>query len=515
MNTVQSKATYYINHKNTVLIWVSVFLLLCLCTAFSAYSTKGEPREALVSMTMLSSGNWILPIDASGDMSFKPPMFHWLAALFSLPVGHVTEFTSRLPSVLAFTVLLYLTARFCSRRETSRHGLLCVGFLFTCFEMMRAGTIARVDMLLTAFMVGAMLALFYSTTRRRPAIHIIVAVLCISGGVLTKGPVAAILPLGAYWIWRLTEHDNFFKVTGMTIFLLVVSLILPLWWYYAAYQQGGNRFLTLAMEENFGRFTGKMTYGSHEHGLLYNFYSVLIGLLPWSAAIIVSFFIKPVRQAFGKLRHFKRLWGNMTPEARFGTIAALTVFVFYCIPKSKRSVYLLPMYPFMAYGLGWYAMWLIKHTRLQTTTLYYSLATVVMLYVAGIGVALPIVAKNNSDNVIAFEIKEVIPAKGPIYTFIPERFGRFYILEYYLDGRFVALVPSSQVQAPDQQDIKVSVPAEQSFYLLTGEKLLVDNSRIWHAWLNENNLQATEVYKSGSRCHDIKDAPVLFKVEKR
>lgn len=32
---------------------------------------------------------------------------------------------------------------------------------------------------------------------------------------------------------------------------------------------------------------------------------------------------------------------------------ALTVLIFYCIPSSKRSVYLLPMYPFMAMGLAW------------------------------------------------------------------------------------------------------------------------------------------------------------------
>ena len=32
--------------------------------------------------------------------------------------------------------------------------------------------------------------------------------------------------------------------------------------------------------------------------------------------------------------------------------AALTVIIFYCIPASKRSVYLLPAYPFMAYGVA-------------------------------------------------------------------------------------------------------------------------------------------------------------------
>ena len=45
----------------------------------------------------------------------------------------------------------------------------------------------------------------------------------------------------------------------------VVSCILPAAWYLAAYQQGGDNFIALVMEENFGRFMGKMTYESHEN----------------------------------------------------------------------------------------------------------------------------------------------------------------------------------------------------------------------------------------------------------
>ena len=44
--------------------------------------------------------------------------------------------------------------------------------------------------------------------------------------------------------------------------------------------------------------------------------------------------------------------------------ASSPCFVFYCIPKSKRSVYLLPIYPFIAYFLAEYIMYLTrKHTK--------------------------------------------------------------------------------------------------------------------------------------------------------
>ena len=33
----------------------------------------------------------------------------------------------------------------------------------------------------------------------------------------------------------------------------------------------------------------------------------------------------------------------------FTLLSVVIIFVFYCIPKSKRSTYLLPLYPFLAY----------------------------------------------------------------------------------------------------------------------------------------------------------------------
>ena len=38
----------------------------------------------------------------------------------------------------------------------------------------------------------------------------------------------------------------------------------------------------------------------------------------------------------------------------------VVIFVFYCIPKSKRSVYLLPVYPFLAWWVAGYGWHLVK-----------------------------------------------------------------------------------------------------------------------------------------------------------
>ena len=76
--------------------------VLCLASfvmmvAASAFNTRGEPREAIVAMSMLQDGNWILPINNGDEIAFKPPLLHWLIALFSLPFGEISVGTSRLP----------------------------------------------------------------------------------------------------------------------------------------------------------------------------------------------------------------------------------------------------------------------------------------------------------------------------------------------------------------------------------------------------------------------------------
>ena len=53
----------------------------------------------------------------------------------------------------------------------------------------------------------------------------------------------------------------------------------------------------------------------------------------------------------------------------------IAIFVFYCIPKSKRSVYLLPIYPFMAVLIAQYLEALMqKGESVQNIGLYLRLA---------------------------------------------------------------------------------------------------------------------------------------------
>ena len=64
---------------------VSLFLFL----GQTFFNTRGEPREAVVALSMLQQGNWVLPVNNGVELAFKPPFFHWCIAAISTVAGAV------------------------------------------------------------------------------------------------------------------------------------------------------------------------------------------------------------------------------------------------------------------------------------------------------------------------------------------------------------------------------------------------------------------------------------------
>ena len=116
-------------------------------------------------------------------------------------------------------------------------------------------------MVLTALTVGALYCLYKWYEKGLKGIPWL-AILLMSCGTLTKGPVGTIIPCLVVGIFLLLRGVNFFKAFLLLSAWAILSLILPICWYVAAYQQGGEEFIALVMEENLGRMTNTMSYDS-------------------------------------------------------------------------------------------------------------------------------------------------------------------------------------------------------------------------------------------------------------
>ena len=348
------------NIKYNKALWLITILAIVMLIPFlglSDFNTKGEPREAVVAYTMLEHGNWILPINNGGDIPYKPPFFHWCITFFSLFIGHVNEFTSRLPSAVSLVLMTIGGFVFYAKRKNTQISLIAAILTLTAFEVHRAGINCRVDMVNTAFMVGAMYLLYRWWEKGKHQLPWL-AILCMSGATLTKGPVGIILPCFVMGVFMLTQRENFWGIVWRMALTALLSLIIPFCWYYAAYLQGGDEFLRLVKEENIDRFMGKMAYESHENPAWYNLLTLITGWLPYTLLLLFSLFILPWKK-FSKTRFLENA-KKATPLQVFTWLAFLLVLFFYFIPKSKRSVYLLPCYPFMAYLIAEYIVWMMK-----------------------------------------------------------------------------------------------------------------------------------------------------------
>lgn len=317
------------------------------------FYTKGESREATVVWEIVHSGEWILPLRNGHIIPSKPPLFHWLGALCSLVVGAVSEFTVRFPSVvlaLLGVLCTYSAGRMLWGPEA---GVIAALILGTSFEWVRAATTARVDMTLTVCMVMAFLFFFFLYRRKRVSRGGALCFFALLGlATLAKGPVGALLPLLTIVVFLFLQRDLKFLLRLHVISGSVVCLLIAGAWYGLALWKGGEAFfMKQIMKENILRFLASDEVGAgHEHPFYFFLPNLFLGMIPWSLffpPLVVFLYRRRASWARDGLLYF--------------IVWVLTVFLFYSASSSKRSVYILPLYPAVALLLG--AWWQELRTR--------------------------------------------------------------------------------------------------------------------------------------------------------
>ncbi len=308
------------------------------------FYTKGQPREATVIWEIYHNGDWILPLRNGHLIPSKPPLFHWLGTLAALALGQLSEFSIRLPSALLALLGVILTYRVGVVLWGVEAGLVASLTLATSFEWVRAATTARVDMTLTFFMVAAFFSFWSMYRRLRVGWGEALGFFCMLGlATLAKGPIGALLPGLVILVFLCVKRDLLFvrrlhPVTGGLLFVLIAGS-----WYALALWHGGEAFFEKQiMKENVLRFVSSGSAGAgHVHPFYYFIPNLFLGMAPWSFFFLPLFyFLYQCRQDWAK-KNFTYL-----------IVWIVTIFLFYSASSSKRTVYILPIYPALALLLG-------------------------------------------------------------------------------------------------------------------------------------------------------------------
>ena len=336
------------------------------------YYTKGEPREALVARAMLTEGNYILPMRLEGKYPPKPPMTHWLISLSSLISGHVSEGASRLPSLL----LSLITCIALFKVIAKRHGIELAGAttltLLASIEWHRTALMSRVDMTFSCLLILSLLS-FFCWNEKRSNLKIWLTIILLAMSTLTKGPAAIILFLGIAGSYLLLTKNSIIKSSFICARVAILTIAISLLWYGLAVAYGGDRFIETILLENFARFTGKMsqTQDPHSHSVWYLYGTLWIGLLPFIIPLTIRFF-SAARQYKSRFSA-RKILSNLDSRCSLPLLSLLTILIvlaFFSIPESKRSVYLLPLYPFAVFLITRFFLADPKLTKLLQRTIY-------------------------------------------------------------------------------------------------------------------------------------------------
>ncbi len=359
---------YTIKNQHFWLLFALCSLTLIPFLGLPQFYEDGEAKEAVVSYSMLVDDDWTLPRNNGGDISYRPPFFHWCVAIVSIIRGDMTEGATRIPSAVALIAMTLWMFGFLSRRKGVMTGLLASLIAFTTYELHSAAINCWVDMMLTATMVMS-IYLFYRWYEQDMQDHgtFVLTALAMGAATLTKGPVGTLLPSLIMGIFILLRGERTIKSLAWLVLAALLSFVPYALWFYAAWLEGGQDFLDVVYNENIGRMTGTTDYGMYIHPWYYNVLSLVKGFMPWTLMLLLSLTALHYKKPTISLKVW---WRQLTAWLRGGdslellSLTAIVVtIVFYCIPFTKRGVYLMPAYPFIAYFIAKYIIWMAANAR--------------------------------------------------------------------------------------------------------------------------------------------------------
>lgn len=274
---------------------------------------------------MLLNGDYISTYLNNLPRYDKPILIYWLQAI-SVSIFGLNEFALRLPSALAATAWVFVIYWFLRKLRDEKVALIAAVMTATALEISIISKAATADALLNLFLAAEMLLLYlYYIYVRKMYLYLVFFFMGL--GVLTKGPVAILIPLVVSFIffslkgkWRDWLHAAF----NIKAWLIFLAVAMP--WYVLQYIRKGDEFIQgFIMKHNVSRFNSAME--THDGNYFYFIPIVLLGVWPFTTVLLKLFTrIKPMLK--DDLSLYMIIW--------FGF-----VFVFFSFSATKLPHYII------------------------------------------------------------------------------------------------------------------------------------------------------------------------------
>lgn len=307
-------------------------------------------QYASMSREMLENGSYLKLYDLGKDYLDKPPMLFWLSSQ-SMRLFGVHDWAYRIPSVLLLLVAIYATYRFSLLYYEKVIAQLAAIMLATSQAVFLIAHDVRCDTMLLGWVTLSIwqLASWYEMKKWK---YFIVACIAIACGMMTKGPIALMVPIFAFvphFLLR-REWKQFFRWEYLIGLVIIAILLVPM--SIGLYQQydlepgkvfhgravnSGLRFYYWT--QSFGRYTGENVYNEMNH-FTFLLENMLWSFLPW-----IFFFLAGLIYAVRQL--IQQKW-KLTGKQEWISVGGFIIT--YCI--LARSQAQLPHYIFVVLPLA-------------------------------------------------------------------------------------------------------------------------------------------------------------------
>ena len=336
--------------------WRRVALVLLFAAAVVPYflnlgaTSIIDANEAFYTETpreMIEAGDYINPTFNYEPRLNKPPLSYWAVA-GSYQLFGVSLTAARLP--VAFGALVILATVFVLGRIacSTGAGLLAALTLAATPRFLLFSRRIIIDVYTAMFLGLTLLFFVLAETQPQRRRRWLLAMYIATGlGVLTKGPVAVVLPALVFLVY-LVASGRFKTITRMMLpagVVVVSAIVVP---YYALlyWQNGWDVISTFLLQENLARYAEGV--GAPNRGPQYYLLVLFADLyFPWSLLLPAGFALVPWRRVRGARAGHQGDDGVNAPISQETVRLLLGLWIvlivaFFSLSKAQQDLYILP-----------------------------------------------------------------------------------------------------------------------------------------------------------------------------
>lgn len=307
-------------------------------------------QYAAISKEMFFNHSYLEVYLRGTDYLDKPPFLFW-SAVFLFNIFGVHDWVFRLPSLLVTILGVYSTFRFTRIYYPLSTARLAALITAGCQAFFLMNHDVKTDALLTGFVMFSFWQMAEFDSNRKIK-HIILAGVGIGLAMLSKGPIALVVPGTAFFFHYLLNRDwkKFIRWQYLLAILVIAIILLPM--SYGLYTQfdlhpekvvyelqgpSGLRFFYWT--QSFGRITGEI-YWDNNPDTFFLVNNFIWSFLPWCLLFFVAFFVSLIDKVKALIKGEKNVeW--------ISTAGFLLIFIFLSLSR-----YQLPHYTFVIHPLA-------------------------------------------------------------------------------------------------------------------------------------------------------------------